>query len=116
MIQRLRSLRRLFATAGVLSLLAALVLALPAHAAGPTVAIDPSTRLADKQFVTVSWTGFKPNAEVWIRECAAGTGDLGACSDVNTNLLVTQRDGTGITVYQVHTGQLGTATCDYQHA
>src|SRR4029077_17620170 len=50
------------------------------------------------------------------RECASGTATLDACSDVNTNLLVTQRDGTGITVYQVHTGQIGTATCDYQHA
>jgi ABC-type phosphate transport system substrate-binding protein len=116
MLDRLRSLRRLFAAAGVLSLLAALVLALPAHAAGPAVTIDPSTRLSDNQFVTVSWSGFKPNGEVWIRECASGAATLDACSDVNTTLLVTGRDGTGVTVYQVHTGQMGTATCDYQHA
>src|SRR5262245_7099374 len=99
MLERLRSLRRLFAAAGVLSLLAALALALPAHAAGPAVTIDPSTRLSDSQFVTVSWSGYKPNGEVWIRECASGTGTLDACSEVNTTLLVTGKDGTGITVY-----------------
>ena len=37
MLERLRSLRRLFAAGGVLALLAALVLALPAHADGPAV-------------------------------------------------------------------------------
>jgi phosphate transport system substrate-binding protein len=100
----------------VLALLAALILALPAHATGPVVTIDPAARLNDNQFVTVSWSGFKPNGEVWIRECQKDTSTLDACSNVNQTLLVTGKDGTGVTVYQVHTGQIGTATCDYQHA
>jgi phosphate transport system substrate-binding protein len=114
-IDRVRALRRLFAAGGTLALLAALVLALPAHATGPAVVISPATRLSDGQFVTLQWSGFKPRGEVWIRECERGATSLDACSAVNTNLLVTGRDGAGVTVYQVHTGPMGTATCDYQH-
>jgi Neocarzinostatin family len=57
--------------------------AVPASAVGPTVTATPNTKLADGQQISVSASGFAPNALVAVVECPTKTVSPDAC-DLNT--------------------------------
>jgi len=68
--------------AGLLALVVVLGAgATPAHASKPTVEVTPHTGLSYNSEVMVSGDGWRPNSNVWVRQCSAGiwTGDENAC-------------------------------------
>ena len=88
---------------GVLCLLAlssvfVVASATPASAA-VTVTVDPSTGLADGQAVTITGTGFSPNASVGAAECSAAVGQSRSTNDCDlTNAPIVQADSSGTAV------------------
>jgi ABC-type phosphate transport system substrate-binding protein len=89
--------------------------AAPSSAPGLHVSLSLSKQLVDGQFVVVSWKGFPADGLVYVRQCAASPRAVGDCTKTLVN---GTSDGTGAgdVLYQVHTGDLGTFTCDYRHA
>jgi uncharacterized protein YceK len=75
----------------------------------PTITLDPKGPYAPGQKVKVSATGFKPNEQVGINECAdkgAATG-AGDCDLAKIVLLQTDAKGAGSGTYVVHKGPFG---------
>lgn len=72
----LRRLAPLFA-----SVLLAVTVSISAAAqpAPPTLAVDPATDLVDGQQVAISGSGYRPGADVRVRQCPTGADDLSAC-------------------------------------
>jgi hypothetical protein len=121
-------MRRILATSAVLTIigLTALVGATPAGALG-SVTVTPSSNVSDGTTVTVSWTGFTPNATPSLVQCkdAPTTGAAGADCEFLTLVVAddannaqgagtaqfTVHDTNGLAALNSRTGVL----CDAQH-
>ena len=80
-----------------------------AAAGGPAMTLDPAGPYSPGQTVTVSATGFKPNDQVGINECAdkgnaTGAGD---CDLAKIVLITADANGAGSSKYVVHVGPFG---------
>jgi hypothetical protein len=67
--------------------------AVPASAAGPTVSVTPNKKLADGQQVSVSASGFQPNALVAVIECPTSTVSPSACDPITVNFATADSTG-----------------------
>lgn len=81
------------------------------------VSADPTTDLADRQPVTVTWSGFLPDGTINIVQCSGdGTGGTAACKvDGNAYILQPNPTGDGSTTIDVVTGPVGDGVCDAAH-
>lgn len=86
-----------------------------AHAATPAITVTPNTGLSDGDSVTVAGTGYTAGATVAVLECSktppTATTDCDLTA-IATNTATVGADGTFSKTITVHTGTIGTGTCD----
>lgn len=86
-----------------------------AHAATPAITVTPNTGLSDGDSVTVAGTGYTAGATVAVLECAKTPATASTDCDLTaiaTNTATVGADGTFSKAITVHTGTIGTGTCD----
>ena len=66
----------------------------------PTLDVTPSTDLADRQFVSVSASGFEPGEEVYTGQCAAGSSNGSTCGTFR--ILTADTSGSIAYSFRVH--------------
>lgn len=100
----------LFASAAVIGIAVS-----PAQAAGQTITVTPNTGLKGGQVVSVTYSGFSPNAPVALGVCPTGRavkgpGDCGRSKNGNSKLTTADASGKGTAQITVPEGALGNAT------
>ncbi|HLX89432.1 MAG TPA: neocarzinostatin apoprotein domain-containing protein, partial [Acidimicrobiales bacterium] len=76
---------------------------------------SPDSGLADGQRVTVSWKGYQPGTSINILECSAPVTGPQNCNLSTATVGQPDPVGSGFTSFVVHTGPVGTGTCDAGH-
>jgi len=111
--------KRLLAGAGAVAMVASAAMfgltAPAAHAAGQTMTVTPNTNLKGGDIVTVTVTGFSPNAPVAIGVCptgrkVTGPGDCGRSKNGNSQLTTSDASGKSTTKITIPEGALGNGT------
>jgi fermentation-respiration switch protein FrsA (DUF1100 family) len=76
----------------------------------------PSQGLTDGETVTVVWSGYDPKSSLNIIECSSSLPTSANDCDLTTaKLLLADPKGAGSIPFVVHTGPIGTGTCDAAH-
>lgn len=124
--------RRRAAALGVTALVAsaswavALMPGRASAAGGPSITASPADKLADGQFVKLTFSGFAPSSGIAFRQCEQGaTTEATQCTGPNQQVTgVTDPTGGGTTYLPVYAGtdvllenegRTGTITCDQDH-
>jgi len=100
----------MFASAAVIGIAVS-----PAQAATQTITVTPNTGLKGGQVVTVTYSGFSPNAPVALGVCPTGRkvqgpGDCGRSKNGNSKLTTADASGKGTAQITIPEGALGNAT------
>jgi hypothetical protein len=92
-------------------------LPVPTEAVGSLHAtVEPDTKLRDGQSVHVSWSGYAPGTSVNVLQCSTSPPTQASeCDLKSAKVLVPDPTGSGATTLVVHTGAIGSGTCDAQH-
>jgi len=77
-----------------------------AQAAGRTITVTPSAGLAAGQVVTVAWSGFTPNAPVYLHQCVNDTTLWRDCAEYTRLVASSDAAGNGSTPYTVWGGEI----------
>ncbi len=78
--------------------------------------VTPTHALADGQSVAVSWSGFAHGTSVNVLQCSTSPPtEASDCDLKSARILLPDPTGTGSTTLVVHTGAIGSGTCDSQH-
>lgn len=111
--------KKILAAAGVVAMVASAavigVAASPAQAAGQTITVTPNSNLKGGQVVTVTYSGYSPNAPIAIGVCPTGRvvkgpGDCGRSKNGNSKLTTADASGKGTGQITIPEGALGNAT------
>jgi len=78
---------------------------------GPNITATPSSALNDGDSVTVDGSGFPATDSLSVLECS-GTGGASDCDTANIVPATTDGGGAFSTTFTVHTGTIGSGTCD----
>ncbi|MDE3086449.1 MAG: hypothetical protein KGJ77_06750 [Acidobacteriota bacterium] len=93
-----------------------LVLPVPKATTGDLRAsVVPATGLTDGQQVEVSWQGYSPGVTVNVLECSVPVTGAQDCDLHRSKVGIPDPSGTGSVGFEVHTGPIGTGTCDAAH-
>jgi len=110
-------IKKLLAGAGAAALVAGVAVlgvSAPAHAAGQSIKVTPNAGLKGGDTVTVTYSGYTPNAPVAVGICAdrpvKGPGDCGRTKDNAAKLTTADASGGGTVELTVIEGALGNLT------
>ena len=112
------TVKKLLAAAGAVAMFAGAAvigISAPAQAAGQTMTVTPNTNLKGGQIVTVTYTGFSPNAPIAVGVCptgrkVTGPGDCGRSKNGASKLTTADAAGNGSAQITIPQGALGNAT------
>jgi hypothetical protein len=91
---------------------ATLLLGATSASAAEAITVTPSTNLHDGSVVTVSFSGFAAGSSVVVGQCTKATFAVGDCDVARVLTVQADSTGSGSTPYTVHTGAIGTGTCN----
>lgn len=77
--------------------------------------VRPASDLVDRQQVLVSWQGYAPGTSVNVLQCSTPLTGAQACDLSRAHVGVADPVGAGTTLFQVHTGTVGSGLCDATH-
>lgn len=77
--------------------------------------VAPSTGLTDGEQVEVSWQGYAPGITVNVLECSVPVSGAQDCDLHRARVGLGDPTGSGSVLFTVHSGPIGTGTCDATH-